>query len=167
MTLAQLNALPRDEAERELSRCCGSSGWSSAMAGRRPFRDEQHLYQAAEETWWALSSPDWLEAFSHHPRIGERAAGWARDEQASASGASQKIKDELVKWNNEYERRFGHVFLISAMGKQADEMLQQMERRMNNEPAAELRVAAGEQAKITRLRLEKLLSVPSEPARVG
>jgi len=136
------------------------------MAGRRPFRDEQHLYQSADDTWWALSSPDWLEAFSHHPRIGERAAGWASDEQSEARTASHKIKDELVKWNGDYERRFGHVFLICATGKMADEMLKQMERRMNNEPAAELRVAAGEQAKITRLRLERLLSASPEPSRV-
>jgi len=135
------------------------------MAGRRPFGDAQHLYQAADDTWWALSSPDWLEAFSHHPRIGERAAGWANDEQSGTRSASQKIKDELVKWNGDYERRFGHVFLICATGQQADDMLRQMERRMNNEPAAELRVAAGEQAKITRLRLEKLLS--TETARAG
>jgi 2-oxo-4-hydroxy-4-carboxy-5-ureidoimidazoline decarboxylase len=135
------------------------------MAGRRPFQDERHLFQAADDTWWALSSPDWLEAFSHHPRIGERAAGWANDEQSGTRSASQKIKDELVKWNGDYERRFGHVFLICATGKQAGDMLKQMERRMNNEPAAELRVAAGEQAKITRLRLEKLLS--TETARAG
>lgn len=167
MTLAELNALPRDAAERELARCCGSTQWSTTMAGRRPFGNEAQLYQAADETWWALSSPDWLEAFSHHPRIGERASGWANDEQAGAKSASQKIKDELAKWNGDYERRFGHVFLICATGKQADEMLKQMERRMNNEPAAELRVAAGEQAKITRLRLEKVLSASSEPARAG
>jgi len=164
VTLAELNALERGAAEGELAKCCGSTQWAATMAGRRPFHDVEQLFQAADETWWALSSPDWLEAFSHHPRIGERAAGWARDEQAGTGSASQKIKDELVKWNSDYERRFGHVFLISATGKQAGEILQQMERRMNNEPAAELKVAAGEQAKITRLRLEKLLS--TETARV-
>ena len=167
MTLAELNALPRDAAERELARCCGSSSWAGAMAGRRPFRDEQHLFQAADETWWALSSPDWLEAFSHHPRIGERAAGWARDEQAGTDSASDKIKDELVKWNAEYERRFGHVFLIYATSRKADDMLEQMRLRMENEKEAEIRIAATEQAKITRLRLDKLLSTSSEPARPG
>ncbi len=167
MTLNELNALPRDAAERALSRCCGSARWTAAMANQRPFRDGMQLFQAADEAWWSLSGDDWLEAFSHHPRIGARAAGWASDEQSGARGASRKIRGELAKWNREYERLFGHVFLICATGKPAEDMLAQMERRMNNEPAAELRVAAGEQAKITRLRLEKLLSPSTEPSRVA
>jgi 2-oxo-4-hydroxy-4-carboxy-5-ureidoimidazoline decarboxylase len=35
-------------------------------------------------------------------------------------------------------------------------MLAILRARLNNDPATELRVAAAEQAKITRLRLEKL-----------
>ena len=158
MTLEELNALAPTDAADAFWRCCSSVHWAGMMAALRPFKNQAELYQAAESAWWELSSPDWLEAFSHHPRIGERAAGWASQEQAGATDASQRIKDELVKWNVEYEKRFGHVFLICATGKRADEMLAQMERRMNNEPAAELRVAAGEQAKITRLRLEKLVT---------
>ena len=164
MTLAELNAMAPTDAADALWRCCSSTRWAGTMAALRPFRNTAELYQAAESVWRELSSPDWMEAFSYHPRIGERAAGWASDEQSGARDASQRIKGELVKWNTEYERRFGHVFLICATGKQADEMLREMEKRMNHEPAAELRVAAGEQAKITRLRLEKLLS--SETAGV-
>jgi 2-oxo-4-hydroxy-4-carboxy-5-ureidoimidazoline decarboxylase len=70
----------------------------------------------------------------------------------------------LAARNHEYERKFGHVFLICATGRRAEEMLEQLETRMHNEPAAELRVAAGEQAKITRLRLEKLLASALEPS---
>jgi len=68
----------------------------------------------------------------------------------------------LAELNHEYERKFGHVFLICATGRGADEMLTQLEQRMTNDPATELRVAAAEQAKITRLRLEKLLSPSRE-----
>ena len=162
MTLEELNALAPTDAADALWRCCSSVRWAGMMAALRPFRNEAELFQAAESAWWELSSPDWLEAFSHHPRIGERSASaWAAQEQSGAKDASQKIKDELVRWNTQYEQRFGFVFLICATGKQAGEMLEQMEKRMNNEPAAELRVAAGEQAKITRLRLDKLLSTES------
>ena len=159
MTLAELNALAPTDAADAMWRCCSSVRWAGMMAALRPFKNEAELYQAAESAWWELSSPDWLEAFSHHPRIGERSASaWASQEQSGAKDASQKIKDELAKWNAEYEKRFGFVFLICDTGKQAGEMLKEMEKRMNNEPAAELRVAAGEQAKITRLRLEKLVT---------
>ena len=125
----------------------------------RPFRNEAELFQAAESVWWELSSPDWLEAFSHHPRIGERSKdAWASKEQSGAKDASTKLKEELARWNAAYEKRFGFVFLICATGKGAGEMLEQMEQRMSHEPAAEVRIAAGEQAKITRLRLAKLLT---------
>ncbi|MEK7401845.1 MAG: 2-oxo-4-hydroxy-4-carboxy-5-ureidoimidazoline decarboxylase [Gemmatimonadota bacterium] len=148
------------DAASELWRCCSSARWAATMSALRPFRNEAELFQAAESVWWELSSPDWMEAFSHHPRIGERSKdAWASQEQSGAKDPSQRIKDELAKWNAEYERRFGFVFLICATGKPAGEMLAQMERRMHNEPAAELKVAAREQAKITRLRLTKLLEL--------
>lgn len=63
----------------------------------------------------------------------------------------------LAAENREYERRFGHVFLISASGRGADDVLAALRARMGNDPATELRVAAAEQRKITRLRLERLL----------
>jgi 2-oxo-4-hydroxy-4-carboxy-5-ureidoimidazoline decarboxylase len=158
VTLAELNAMAPTDAADAFWRCCSSVRWAGMMSTLRPFKNESELYQAADSVWWELSSPDWLEAFSHHPKIGERSKdAWASQEQAGAKDASQRIKDELAKWNTEYEKRFGFVFLICATGKQAGEMLAQMEKRMNNEPAAELKVAAGEQAKITRLRLERLL----------
>jgi 2-oxo-4-hydroxy-4-carboxy-5-ureidoimidazoline decarboxylase len=159
VTLDELNAMAPTDAAEALWRCCSSTRWAATMSALRPFRNESELYQAAESVWKELSSPDWLEAFSHHPKIGQRSTdAWANQEQSGANDATQRIKDELAKWNVEYEKRFGFVFLICATGKQAGEMLAQMERRMKNEPAAELKVAAGEQAKITKLRLEKLLA---------
>jgi 2-oxo-4-hydroxy-4-carboxy-5-ureidoimidazoline decarboxylase len=165
VTLDELNAMPRDAAERELAKCCGSSRWSAAMAGRRPFTDAEQVYRVADEIWWSLEGADWLEAFSHHPRIGARAAGWAKDEQSGTRDASTQMMQRLAERNHEYERKFSHVFLICATGKRADEMLAQLEQRMTNDPAGELRIAAGEQAKITRLRLEKLLAPARETSR--
>lgn len=168
MTLDELNALTRDAAQRELGRCCGSTRWAAAMTARRPFRNAGQLSAAADEVWWSLDGGDWLEAFAHHPRLGERAAGWAKDEQSGVRGAASDTMKTLATRNHAYERRFGHVFLICATGKSADEMLANLEQRMTNDPATELKVAAGEQAKITRLRLEKLLLSSSlESSRSG
>ena len=165
MTLDQLNALPRNAAQDELQRCCGSDRWATSMTERRPFHGPHELYRAAEEVWWSLEPADWLEAFSHHPRIGERAAGWAKDEQAGVDAASHATMKALATLNREYEQRFDHVFLICATGKSADEMLGEVRRRLANDPAQELRIAAAEQAKITRLRLEKLLTPSLESSR--
>jgi OHCU decarboxylase len=165
VTLSDLNALPQSSAERELCRCCSSGRWSAAVAGRRPFRTIEELMQIADDAWWSLEGGDWLEAFAQHPRIGERAAGWASDEQSGVRGVARPIVERLTELNHDYERKFGHVFLIFAAGKTADEILAQMERRLANDPATELRIAATEQSKITRLRLQKLLSPSPESTR--
>lgn len=157
MTLDELNSAPRDVAERELGACCGSARWSAAMSARRPFESAEQLYGTADAVWRSLDRSDWLEAFGHHPRIGDTASGWARDEQSASRDASAETRRRLVELNHEYERRFGYVFLIFATGKTAPEILAGLERRMQNDADTELRVAADEQAKITRLRLAKLL----------
>lgn len=157
MTLSDLNALSDDAARRELSRCCGSRRWVAGLAGRRPFQSVEQVCALSDELWWSLEGGDWLEAFSHHPRIGERSAGWSRLEQSGVNGASGDTLKELARLNQAYERKFGHVFLVSATGKSADDMLVALRQRVGGDPATELKIAAGEQAKITRLRLENLL----------
>lgn len=165
--VAELDTLPPDAATAQLRSCCGSSEWVRRMIARRPFGTTETLLAAAEEEWWALGPSDWLDAFSHHPRIGERAAavaqdacaqGWSAGEQRGAAQAPDEVRVALAAGNSEYERRFGHIYLVCAAGRSAAELLAILRSRLTNEPAAELRVAAGEQAAITRLRLEKLLA---------
>jgi 2-oxo-4-hydroxy-4-carboxy-5-ureidoimidazoline decarboxylase len=160
---AYLNSLPMPAARTALGRCCGARRWVEAMLAARPFASDAELLAAAERVWWGLGRTDWLEAFAVHPRIGDRGSGgaltdWARREQAGADGAAGATLAALAQGNLTYEERFGHVFLISATGKTADEMLGALRGRLANDPAAELRVAAEEQAKITRLRLDKLVT---------
>jgi OHCU decarboxylase len=166
LTLAQLNALPRDEAERQLLTCCGSRAWAREVAAGRPYADLDSLLAAGDRVWRALSPSDWLEAFSKHPRIGERAASaapdlerrWSEAEQSRARDAAPAALTELAMTNAEYENRFGHVFLICATGRSAAEILDEARARLNNDPDRELRVAAEEQRRITHLRLRKLLT---------
>ena len=105
-------------------------------------------------------SIDWREAFAHHPRIGEaehsvaekRARrSWAAGEQASVATAQDAVRDALVEANIKYERRFGYIYIVCATGKTADEMLALARGRLHNSAKVELRVAAEEQRKITRL----------------
>ena len=153
-----LNALLPEEARAALTRCCGSTRWVTAMLARRPFASTAALHADAEAAWAALGREDVLEAFDHHPRIGARAGGdaWARQEQARVRDADGKTQDALVDANERYLRRFGYIFIVCATGKSAPEMLGLLEARLGNDPARELAIAAGEQARITRLRLEKL-----------
>lgn len=162
-----LNGLPLEEAQAEFMRCCGSSRWAEAMARARPFKNESSVYSEAGWLWSQTGPEDWREAISHHPRIGDvsklrerfKATGsWSEQEQKGVEGAGEQVLHDLAEGNREYEQRFGFIFLICATGKSAQEILEQLRERMNNPPALELRIAAGEQAQITRLRLEKLLT---------
>lgn len=160
---AYLDALSDDEACAELSRCCGATDWVDGMLAARPFRSDAVLFETAQRLWWELAPAQWKEAFAAHPRVGERATRqsatreWSAKEQAGVAQATEATRVALAQGNRAYEARFGHVFLVCASGLSGDEMLQALKRRLDNTPAEELRIAAGEQAKITRLRLEKLV----------
>jgi OHCU decarboxylase len=128
------------------------------MLAGRPYANDRSLFAAAEREWWALDRDGWLEAFAAHPRIGERSTDeWSRQEQEGISQAGGDLRLALREDNRAYEHRFGHVYLVCATGKGPAELLADLQRRLANDPKLELRVAAGEQAKITRLRLQKLV----------
>jgi OHCU decarboxylase len=156
--LHRLSALTPREAEHALGACCASRRWAAAMAAARPFPTARAVYAAADREWSALTPTDWQEAFAAHPRIGDRqAADAARNEQRSVGEASAETLAALDAGNRRYEERFGRVFLVRADGRSAGEMLALLHQRLGNDPETELRVAAAEQARITRLRLERLL----------
>lgn len=159
MTLAEFNALPAPDAQRELQRCCGAVRWAAAMAAARPFPAERDLLTAARRIWDALGPADWHEAFAAHPRIGERATSmWSAEEQAGAASPAPEVGAGLADGNRQYEQRFGHTFLICATGRSGAEMLMVLQERLMNTPEQELRIAAGEQRKITEIRLRKLIT---------
>ena len=129
------------------------------MIRRLPFATMEELFAAADEIWGTLDSADWLQAFAAHPRIGERTAdSQASREQSRVAAADASVHARLVQGNRDYEARFGYIFIISAQGKSAEELLEALEQRLRNPAAEELKVAAAEQAKITRLRLGRLLT---------
>jgi len=172
LTLAQLDTMPEAEAAFKLAACCGSSKWVSGMVARRPFHTREKLLTAADEVSLTLHPTDWLEAFEHHPRIGEKKAGamvsvtaadWSSGEQSASSRTSEDTRAALIDANAEYEKKFGFIFIICANGRSAQEILAALRERLTNEPDAEIFIAAREQQQITRLRLEKLVPVSRVP----
>ena len=161
----RLDAASVADARRRLTACCGSSRWVDRMLARRPFGSRIGLLTAAREEWYALGPGDWREAFAHHPKIGDREHLRARfptthdrsaKEQAGVAGASNGLLDALATGNRAYEDRFGYIFIVCATGKSAEEMLALLNNRLTNDPEIEIRIAAGEQAEITALRLNAL-----------
>jgi OHCU decarboxylase len=163
--LAEINELPREEAIEILLDCCGSPKWAEDMADARPFRTLEHFFDEADQIWFDLSTVDHLEAFAAHPKIGEtkeagqgeRFSEWSSAEQVGVSDAADETKAALVEVNRLYHEKFGFIFIVCATGISADEMLAIAKARVRNSVETELKIAAEEQSKITRLRLEKLL----------
>lgn len=165
--LTRWNQLPPADAAREILSCCGSEAWARELVNRRPLHDETSLLAASDDVWKSLDCEDWMQAFAHHPRIGERkapasasarSATWSVQEQQRVTGAEESAQAALAEGNREYERRFGRIFLVCANGKSADEILAILDRRLHNTDAVELKEAAEEQRKITHLRLKKWLA---------
>jgi 2-oxo-4-hydroxy-4-carboxy-5-ureidoimidazoline decarboxylase len=167
MTLSDLNALAPATRAEALGTCCGATAWVTALNQQFPFASPAALFEAAERIWHNLGEADWREAFAHHPKIGDvnalkekfaSTATWAAGEQGAVRQASLETLEALAAGNEAYEQRFGYIFIVCATGKSAAEMLALLQARLPNEPAHEIHVARNEQAKITRLRLEKLLA---------
>ena len=164
--LEKLNSLSPEQANAEFLKCCGSRTWARAMNEARPFATVARLLVTADDLWSSLSNEDWLEAFRAHPKIGEKKAAtaqaeqaqkWSAQEQAGTHEATAETKAALAEGNRKYIERFGFIFIICASGKSTEEMLSSLNDRLPNDAQTELKIAAEEQRKITRLRLEKLI----------
>lgn len=167
MTIAEFDHLSDSEKRTHLFNCCGSTRWVDMMLPVFPVEDLVDLLQHADEKWLQCAEQDWLEAFTHHPRIGNKAslkekfastASWASNEQSGVNTASDDIIDALSKGNDDYFNKFGFIFIVCATGKSAKEMLELLMARLPNDPDKEIRIAADEQAKITAIRLNKLFA---------
>jgi 2-oxo-4-hydroxy-4-carboxy-5-ureidoimidazoline decarboxylase len=163
MTVDHLNQMTAAEAEQTLLACCGALRWAKILTAGRPYATPAAVLDAADREWWNMGDDDWIEALNAHPRIGDRASGdaSARREQQAVATAGPGTLATLAAANREYEARFGHRFVVFASGRSGEDLLAALELRMENDPEDELRIAAGEQARITRLRLERLLEMPS------
>lgn len=166
--LTRWNNLAVLEAASEILPCCGSERWAHALSRLRPFTDEAVLLAQSDEIWAQLDALDWDEALSSHPRIGEnkfpvsataQSAAWSSQEQSGVAESGEDIQQQLKRANEEYERRFGRIYIVCATGKSAEEMLLTLFRRLQNDEATELLEAAEQQRQITQLRLRKWLKL--------
>lgn len=167
MTIHDIDTIDDDEKRALLAKCCGSSAWVEKMLIVFPVEDLVELLIAAEEKWYECNEQDWREAFSHHPKIGDTeslkkefasTADWAAAEQSGVATGKQQVNEALAKKNGEYEKKYGYIFILSASGKSAEEILGILESRLINSPQEEIRNAAEEQNKITQHRIQKLFA---------
>ncbi|MGC4879735.1 2-oxo-4-hydroxy-4-carboxy-5-ureidoimidazoline decarboxylase [Micromonospora sp. DT43] len=162
--LTRFNGLPAGDAERALRDCCASPAWARAVVASRPYPELQTLLTAGAEALAHLPWPEIAQALAAHPRIGQRADGdgrdaaWSRREQAGVADTDEPTRIALRAANQAYEGRFGHTFLIFANGRTSAEILAAATGRLGNDTTTEREVVRGELARITALRLTRLLS---------
>ena len=165
MTIADFDHLSEAQKKELLHTCCGSATWVDKMLTVFPVNDLVELLEDADEKWDECQKEDWLEAFDHHPQIGDTnsmkekyyaTADWAQVEQAGASKASKELSNSLGEANELYQEKFGFIFIVFATGKSGDEMLSILQERLKNNREDEVKMAAAEQIRITKNRLEKL-----------
>lgn len=156
---ARINALPRRELVERLLGCLDVTRWAEEIADHRPYSDEDELRRTAERAARALSAAEVRGALAAHPRIGQRTAAGSRSrrEQSGVDTSNDALAEALRRGNEDYERRFGHVYLVCASGRTGEEMLADLRSRLDNAPEDELAVVADELRKIALLRLEDVL----------
>jgi 2-oxo-4-hydroxy-4-carboxy-5-ureidoimidazoline decarboxylase len=169
--LSAFNTLGDEELRLRLASCCAAEAWVERVLRGRPYADEAELCAISDVATAELDQEGLGQALAGHPRIGDRrpthasddrAGAWSRREQAGVNSAKADVVAALETANADYERRFGHVYLVCATGRSAGELLDLCRGRLDNDPVRERGVVLQELAKINRLRLRKLLS--EEPA---
>lgn len=174
MNFKKFNNLSEKEAHNHLEKCCVSKTWISKMVELRPFSSEEDVLKKAASIWYNdCTIDDFKEAFTGHPKIGDidslkekftHTKDWANNEQSKMADADTQTIEALAEANTQYEDKFGYIFIVSASGKSASEMLAIINARLKHKKEDEIFVAMNEQHKITVIRLNKLIKGLTETA---
>ncbi|MDN4481172.1 2-oxo-4-hydroxy-4-carboxy-5-ureidoimidazoline decarboxylase [Demequina muriae] len=150
----------RLERDRLLE-CLRVERWADALAGKN-FQTADALVAAGIDAATPLSEAEVDEALAAHPRIGDRAEGegaeaaFSRAEQSASQDPDEQLEARLREGNAAYEARFGRVFLIRAAGRDRREILEELDRRLMNDPGVETDEVAEQLRQIAALRLKQV-----------
>lgn len=158
--LDDFNALPEAEARARLVTCLDVPRWVDTVLEGRPYADRGALLAVATNAA-ELDEVELEAALARHPRIGERAGAghdraFSSREQSGVDRNDGDLATRLAEGNRAYEARFDRVFLIRAAGRDATEILAELERRLDNDDEAERRETVGQLREIALLRLEQV-----------
>ena len=167
MTIASLNELNPEAAHLAFMQCCTANVWVERMVKNMPFSSIETLVSQADINWQGLTEDDYLQAFEGHPKIGDVSSlrekyrateKIAAGEQSGVNTATEITLSQLKQLNDDYQEKFGFIFIICATGKSASQMLEILTKRIVNERSDEIINAAEEQRKILQIRIEKMLT---------
>ena len=159
MLLEEFNRLEPGDAVAALRPCVDVTRWCEALVDLRPYDSVEALVSEAAHAAEPFTSTEVESALAHHPRIGERADGTGREatmsrsEQSGVDPSDIPVQQALREGNIAYEERFGRVFLIRAAGRSAEQILSNLQERLQNDADTEDRIVAEQLREIALLRL--------------
>jgi 2-oxo-4-hydroxy-4-carboxy-5-ureidoimidazoline decarboxylase len=161
VSLDEFNALPEAEARERLATCLDVPRWVNQVLEGRPYADHDALRAVATNAA-ELDDAELEAALARHPRIGERAgaghdAAFSAKEQSGVDREDADAAARLADGNRAYEQRFDRVFLIRAAGRDAPEILSELERRLGNDDETERGETVTQLREIALLRLEQVV----------
>jgi len=162
-SLAALNAMPAADFVAALGEVFEHAPWVAERAvAARPFATVAALHEAMMRAVNGAPAATQLAFVRGHPELGGRLARAGAIAEASRSeqgglGLDRLSDDEFARFerlNAAYRQRFAFPFVICVRRHTRASILAEFERRLGNDPAAELAAALAEIGEITRLRLD-------------
>lgn len=165
--LATLNGLDQAAFTRTLGEVFEHSPWVAARAWtRRPFASVDALHAAMMEAVRAASAEERLTLIRAHPELAgrEAAEGTLTADSTSEQGRlgftalTRAEVDRIARVNHAYREKFGFPCIVALRLHAArDAVIAEIERRVDNDRAAEVAAALDQIGHITRGRLDKLV----------
>lgn len=140
-----------------LLRCLAVQRWADEVLSDQPYADARALLEAADVAARSLTDDELDQALASHPRIGERGGAQSRREQADVDVTNDDVAARLAAGNIAYENRFDRVFLIRARGRDAEQILHELDRRLRNDEETERAETIDNLREIALLRLKAAL----------
>ncbi|MGW4477547.1 2-oxo-4-hydroxy-4-carboxy-5-ureidoimidazoline decarboxylase [Rhodococcus triatomae] len=156
--LGGFNTLPDRRATHALYECCSSVTWAGNVASGRPYDTHEALLTRADSELFELSVEAVDIALQSHRGIAhrvrtttsalEQCAVWAPDEATMLA---------VVAACDRYLEQFGYPYLWCAAGRDARNLLDDLDLRMSHSPDIERKTMLGELAKVNRTRIGRML----------
>jgi 2-oxo-4-hydroxy-4-carboxy-5-ureidoimidazoline decarboxylase len=162
-SLAEINAMPTADFVTAIGDVFEHAPWvAERAAAGRPYPTVAVLHAALMQAVLGAPAATQLAFVRGHPELGGKLARAGTMTEASRSeqgglGLDRLDEEEFARFerlNAAYRARFGFPFIIAVRRHTRASILAEFERRLGNDPAAELAAALAEIGHITRLRLE-------------
>lgn len=172
LTLAQVNALDREQFTEQLSGLFEGPPWIIKAAWeRRPFASVAALHEAFCRVMRAAPEEQQVALIRAHPDLVGRAAlvgtlGKASREEQASAGLDRLSPEEIATFqrlNAEYQARFGFPFVICARENTKATILAGFADRLPHSRECEIATALDEIAKICAVRLRDMVREEETP----